>query len=108
MDSMAVFETVCGLPRADFFLPIGRRQHLLVRLLGGALDSQLRPWSVADSHATLRRSRTRFDSWRGHFASRESRDKSPELKSLDSGPSALDSSDTDARWPGGCLQSSLS
>ena len=27
----------------------------------------LRPRSVADSHATLRRSKTRFDSWRGHF-----------------------------------------
>ena len=24
------------------------------------------PWSVPDSHATLRRSQTRFDSWRGH------------------------------------------
>ena len=24
------------------------------------------PWSVTDSHATLRRSQTRFDSWRGH------------------------------------------
>jgi hypothetical protein len=27
------------------------------------------PWSVPDSHATLRRSWTRFDSWRGHFFS---------------------------------------
>lgn len=40
-----------------------------VRLLGGALviDIYRCPRSVADSHATLRRSRTRFDSWRGHL-----------------------------------------
>ena len=25
------------------------------------------PWSVLDTHATLRRSRTRFDSWRGRY-----------------------------------------
>ena len=26
-----------------------------------------RPWGVPDSHTTLRRSRTRFNSWRGHY-----------------------------------------
>ena len=29
-------------------------------------ETPICPWSVPDSHATLRRSRTRFDSWRGH------------------------------------------
>ena len=32
------------------------------------------PWSVTESHATLRRSRTRFDSWRGHCCSRAPRE----------------------------------
>jgi hypothetical protein len=31
------------------------------------------PWSVPDSHATLRRSETRFDSWRGRFSVRSPR-----------------------------------
>ena len=31
------------------------------------------PWGVPDSHATLRRSWTRFDSWRGHFSVRSPR-----------------------------------
>lgn len=35
-----------------------------VQLLGGLL-SDLRPRSVLDGHATLRRLRSRFDSWRG-------------------------------------------
>ena len=37
-----------------------------VRLLGGLLR-QLRPRSVLDGHATLRRLRSRFDSWRGRL-----------------------------------------
>ena len=35
----------------------------------GCLPIRKRPWSVPDSHATLRRSGTRFNSWRGHFFS---------------------------------------
>lgn len=31
------------------------------------------PWSVTDTHATLRRSRTRFDSWLGHYENNPSR-----------------------------------
>ena len=31
------------------------------------------PWSVTDTHATLRRSRTRFDSWLGHYENNRSR-----------------------------------
>ena len=38
-----------------------------VRLLGEALIIRYCPRSVADSHATLRRSRARFNSWRGHL-----------------------------------------
>ena len=37
-----------------------------VRLPGEVLETT-RPWSVPDKHATLRRSRIRFDSWRGRF-----------------------------------------
>ena len=33
----------------------------------GCLPIRKSPWSVPDSHATLRRSQTRFDSWRGHL-----------------------------------------
>ena len=38
-----------------------------VRFLGGALMTRNRPRGVPDSHATLRRSKTRFNSWRGHL-----------------------------------------
>lgn len=52
MDSMAVFETVGrgSTPRRGTY---GIRN----------MEQQTRLQSVADSHATLRRSRTRFDSW---------------------------------------------
>jgi hypothetical protein len=42
-----------------------------VRILASLLfvsDRLSSPWSVTESHATLRRSQTRFDSWRGHRA----------------------------------------
>ena len=38
-----------------------------VRFLDRALLENIRPWSVTDLHATLRRSKTRFDSWQGHW-----------------------------------------
>ncbi len=44
-----------------------------VRILASLLfvsDRVSSPWSVTESHATLRRSQTRFDSWRGHRAGR--------------------------------------
>ena len=58
------------------------------------------PWSVTDTHATLRRSRTRFDSWLGHYENNRSR-----LWPASGMDSTVTSNQLDGvRLPGGLLE----
>src|SRR5262245_40280897 len=63
MDGMTDFESVGrgSIPRRGAWLECETQTNKTIQ--------KHCPWSVPDSHATPRRSRIRFDSWRGHFVS---------------------------------------
>lgn len=57
--------------RAELFIAIDSRLPRYLMVTVGVREvfepcDSFSPWSVPDLHATLRRSKTRFDSWRGH------------------------------------------
>jgi hypothetical protein len=82
-----------------------RVQILASLLMATRLAS--RPWSVTESHATLRRSQTRFDSWRGHsIGARVAPDSSSILPASVSDARRSSKPQGRVRFPGGGLSES--